>query len=78
MSNHENHNEIMRALGGLEAKDDAIIRHLQVLNGRVAEVEKHADKMQSWQDQSTGKISMLAFGISFLVSAAGTVVKFFK
>ena len=74
----DTHNEIMRALGSLESKVDGINRRLDSLNGRVSEVEDHSDKMQSWQDQSTGRISMIAFGISFIVSVVGIVVKIFK
>lgn len=67
---NNNHDEIMRSLGRLEAGQDAIIERLNKVNGRL---DKHDEKISSLETfQTTVKVktgvvaSLVGGGIAFM------------
>lgn len=60
----DTHNEIMRTLGGLEAKVDTLLGEAQKTNGRITTLE-------TWKNQATGKLTMITGGLAFVVSIVG-------
>ena len=64
----DNHNQIMLTLGKLDGKLDGVLDRLDISNGRIEKNEDRLSRVEAWQNNMKGRVTIISTGVGILVT----------
>ena len=64
----DNHNQVMLTLGKLDGKLDGVLDRLDISNGRIEKNEDRLSRVEAWQNNIKGRVTIISTGVGILVT----------